>query len=314
MLIYVLALSSTYSESSQLCLESEDLHSQYPIEYRDPSDIEFLDQIGHGRFSLVYKAKLSNSSTIVAAKKLKPLESWRLKREVEFLTILKDAPNILHLIGVYGDAYDPIIVTELCDHESNPTTLSDIKWLLSSLLKCLNATHRIHIFHRDIKLQNLLSSFSDRKLRVIDWGLAEWVIADHKYSYRVGTKSYKAPELLMKSPVYGPGIDIWSAGVVLANLIFGCPSFFAGNDDKMVLHRHVQLFGHVRMRRIAKSLGYEKVIPYYGRQSLLEFVLPHARNFITRESLDMVQCLLVPEMGKRITAAEALMHSFFSDL
>jgi casein kinase II subunit alpha len=191
--------------------------------------------------------------------------------------------------------------------------VDDLKWLMSSLLMCLNATHYHHVFHRDIKWQNLLVSFSDRKLRVVDWGLAEYVITNFRYSFRVGTKSYKAPELLMKSPEYGPEIDVWAAGVTFANLIFGCPSFFSGTSDRGVLHRHVQLFGRLRMSRIAKALGYEKAIPFSGRQSWLEFALPHTRNLITRGSLELLQTLLVPEATRRPTAAQALMSSFFVD-
>ena len=55
------------------------------------------------------------------------------------------------------------------------------------------------------------------KVRVIDWGLAEYYIPFKEYGVRVGTRPYKGTELLINHYYYGYTTDIWSLGTVLAS-------------------------------------------------------------------------------------------------
>lgn len=287
-----------------------DLHDSYEIEYLNESNLNLVREIGHGRFSNVYEGVL-NDTIPIAAKRLKPIELWRLKREIQFMEMLKDEPNVIRLFGVYGDVYAPIIVTELANRDNHTiVSYEELRWAMRELLRTLNGTHYHNVFHRDIKWQNMLVSFTERKMRIIDWGLAEYVIRGGKYSPGVGTKSYKAPELLMDSRTYGPGVDIWAAGVVMANLLYGCPSFFAAAENEGVLVRQTKLFGKNRMMRLARRYKYKRVLAYTTPQSFLEYALPHTRHLFTHESLDFLQMLLVPEPEDRATAAEALLHPF----
>lgn len=303
--------SEEHGSSSDLVLDSEELHNDYVIEYKDENDIEMVKEIGHGRFSNVFHAKINGED--VAAKRLKPVESWRIKREIRFMEMLRDEPNVVKLHGVYGDELGPVIVTELAKTDSNTIiSYGDLQWTMKEILRALNGTHYHHVFHRDIKWQNMLVSFQERKLRIIDWGLAEYVIQGHEYTPCVGTKSYKSPELLLEYRNYGTGVDIWAAGVVFANLMFGCPSFFAGADNAAVLARHVRLFGTRRMMKLARGLGYKKSLTHASGQSFLEYALPHTRHLITRPSLDLLQKMLTPEPDYRISAADALDHPFFT--
>ena len=168
-------LFSTYEtdssslSSTDIQITSEKLYSDYQIEYKNESDLEFLKEIGHGKFSTVYKAKLPDG-TIVAAKKLRPLEDWKLKKEVKIIEELKGCKHIMQLIGVYGDDFMPIIVTEYCQNELNSIpSYEDLKWVMKSLFEAINETHYHQIFHRDIKWQNMPAGSSaricSRKLR-----------------------------------------------------------------------------------------------------------------------------------------------------
>ncbi len=48
------------------------------------------------------------------------------------------------------------------------------------------------------------------------------------------TLYYRAPELLLGSKAYGSGVDMWSAGCVLAEMLNGGPLFAADTEMGML--------------------------------------------------------------------------------
>lgn len=281
------------------------------IVYKNESALTYFNEIGHGRYSDVYKASLNNG-TIVAAKKLKPIDIWKIKREAHIMSLVSDIPYSIKLYGVFGDETSPIFVTEYVETDlPKSLTYDSFQWIMHSILLALNETHSKGIFHRDIKWQNMLVSLKNKTLKIIDWGLGDFYDPDQSYSPRVGTKSYKAPELLFLSKKYNEKIDIWASGCVMANLMFGTQSFFAAHDNDGVLQRHVRFFGHKRMKKIAKKYKYKKTVPFYHNQSFLEYALPTTRHLFTNQSLDLLDQLLTPEIELRPYASEALENPFF---
>lgn len=72
--------------------------------------------------------------------------------------------------------------------------------------------------HRDIKLANTI--IKNDTLYLIDWGLGEFYHPKKKLTTKVGTRYYKAPELLVGFQYYDYSIDMWSFGCNLASLLF----------------------------------------------------------------------------------------------
>lgn len=52
------------------------------------------------------------------------------------------------------------------------------------------------IMHRDVKPHNVMIDHEHRKLRLIDWGLAEFYHPGQEYNVRVASRYFKGPELL----------------------------------------------------------------------------------------------------------------------
>lgn len=52
------------------------------------------------------------------------------------------------------------------------------------------------IMHRDVKPHNVMIDHENRKLRLIDWGLAEFYHPGQEYNVRVASRYFKGPELL----------------------------------------------------------------------------------------------------------------------
>jgi mitogen-activated protein kinase 15 len=89
--------------------------------------------------------------------------------------------------------------------------------------------HSADILHRDLKPSNLLIN-SECHVKVADFGLARSVAQAKEDSNPlltdyVATRWYRAPEILLGSTRYTKGVDMWSLGCILAELLVGKPVF-----------------------------------------------------------------------------------------
>lgn len=102
---------------------------------------------------------------------------------------------------------------------------------MQQLLAGLQHCHEEGILHRDIKASNLLIDKTG-ELKIADFGLSNFFNPDEKrpLTSRVVTLWYRAPELLLNSTDYGPGIDLWSAGCLLAEMFLG-RAFMPGKTE-----------------------------------------------------------------------------------
>jgi casein kinase II subunit alpha len=124
-------------------------------------------------------------------------------------------------------------------------TLQDIRFVIMEVLRALDYAHSRGIFHRDVKPSNIMIDLQGRSVRLIDWGLAEFYLPpDQKlYNTNVCTKAYKGPELLVGLRAYDYSLDIWSLGLVLAELVFKRGPLFKGTDNHEVLSLIAQQLG-----------------------------------------------------------------------
>lgn len=95
---------------------------------------------------------------------------------------------------------------------------------MHQLLSGLEHCHNRNVLHRDIKGSNLLID-NEGILKIADFGLASSFDPNHKQpmTSRVVTLWYRPPELLLGATDYGVGVDLWSAGCILAELLAGKP-------------------------------------------------------------------------------------------
>lgn len=128
-------------------------------------------------------------------------------------------------------------------------SLETIKTIASDLFSALEHCHSVNnILHRDIKPGNILVS-SEGFIKLCDFGLAKPFtvskgvlqrdnnskglmksIAQRQGSRGVCTLYYRPPEVLMGGPAAHPAVDIYSAGIVIAELLAGRTIFPGIND------------------------------------------------------------------------------------
>lgn len=70
-----------------------------------------------------------------------------------------------------------------------------------------------------MKNEQVMIDHSKKKLRLIDWGLAEFYHAGQDYNVRVATRCFKGPELLVDMKDYDYSLDIWSFGCMFAGIV-----------------------------------------------------------------------------------------------
>ena len=299
------------------------------INLGDISKYEVNAKIGRGRYSEVYSGIIKNTDNKVVIKILKPINKNKIKREVVILKYLKDCPNSVHLIDITkGEATDIycLIYNNISGHElklfSINITPEDLKLYIYKILQCLNFCHSKKIMHRDIKSGNIVINSITKELNVIDWGLSEYYIENYKYCTRVGTRYYKAPELLLDYKKYDYAIDLWSVGCLFGGLLFQKDFLFKGDDLNDQLIKVVEVFGFQEVENYLNKYKNETKINQKSLNKIKNFTKKEWKSFINSnnkylvndEALDLLDKLLKFDQEERINAKDALKHPYFNNL
>ena len=86
--------------------------------------------------------------------------------------------------------------------------------------------HLKNVLHRDLKLDNILFD-KNGYITIIDFGISRRLRFEEDAQTYAGTKGYQAPEMLAEG-AYNRGIDWWSLGIMIYELLIGCKPFSLG--------------------------------------------------------------------------------------
>lgn len=187
--------------------------------------------IGQGTYGKVKLGVNKRNKTQVAIKVLSkkemiPTEIERARREIEILQQLKH-PNIaslyqiletdesINLIMEYGGRTLLSYVMEKVGLEEE-----EARKFFKMIASAIDYCHKRNIIHRDIKHQNILLDDSGQ-VKLIDFGLSNFIEEGKLRSTFCGTPAYAAPEMILGKKYTGPEVDVWSLGVVLYSMITG---------------------------------------------------------------------------------------------
>ncbi|TEB14655.1 protein serine/threonine kinase, partial [Perkinsus sp. BL_2016] len=93
-----------------------------------------------------------------------------------------------------------------------------VRSILAQLLLALKELKKHRIVHGDIKLENILYSFEDGRIKLADFGLA--FVENNPRKTAHGTPEYMAPEQILESKV-GFESDMWATGICTYEMLLG---------------------------------------------------------------------------------------------
>ncbi|KAF2070919.1 hypothetical protein CYY_007763 [Polysphondylium violaceum] len=311
-----------------------DFNQHQPREYYDYESLnikwnpvdkyELITKIGRGKYSEVFHGVNLKDESDVVIKILKPIQKFKIQREVRILQALDGGPNIIPLIDTIRDPQTrissfvfPLVNKTDLRELINDLEDMDVRFYMYELLRAIQYTHSKGIMHRDIKPLNVAIDHSKRKLVLLDWGLAEFYHPLKNYNVRVASRHYKPPELLTDMHDYHYSLDMWSFGCLFAGMILDRDPFFNGedNDDQLM--------------KITKVLGTEDLYKYldkYGlflnddQQDLIktrtkknwERYIPYENEDLAHPAaIDLLDKLLRYDPADRLTATQAMEHPYF---
>ncbi|TDL29746.1 Pkinase-domain-containing protein [Rickenella mellea] len=283
-----------------------------------------VSQVGEGTFGKVYKAHNTLSGNYVALKRIR-MEAERdgfpvtAMREIKLLQSLRHN-NVVRLNEMMVSNGSVYMVFEYMDHDltgvlsQNQFVFNDghLKSLCEQMLAGLAYLHQKGVIHRDIKGSNILIN-NRGELKLGDFGLARFYQKRRRsdYTNRVITLWYRPPELLLGTTVYGPEVDMWSAGCIMLELFCKKP-VFQGNDEIHQLDVIYKVMGTPTLKDwpgLVDMPWYELVKP---RESIRSHFREYFKKWMSSAGLDLAEQLLCFDPDQRITATRALETPYFT--
>ncbi|CAO0792535.1 unnamed protein product [Mucor circinelloides] len=199
---------------------------------------QLVEELGRGSYGCLFLGQSLETNEYVAVKILCKKDLDQSQLELQQLEIdIQQSLHHAHLLGLNQVIQEPdfvYMIMELCDQGDlfeyvvqNPYDVN-CHVIFLQILEAIEYMHQNNLYHRDIKLENILLQKQDY-IKVADFGLA----TKERYSldFGCGSTTYLGPEHFGTEdesdmeqedvPYDAAASDIWSLGILLLALLFG---------------------------------------------------------------------------------------------
>lgn len=286
-------------------------------------------KLGEGTYAIVYLGHVqTDPSLLVAIKKIKVNTDYKdglsmdAIREVKHLQELSH-PNIIALHAVFSSKnqnlnlvleYLPLGDLEMVikGEPKLPYAQAEIKAWMGMLCRGVWFCHENFVLHRDIKPNNLLIA-ANGEIKLADFGLARsFADPGRVMTHNVITRWYRPPELFYAAKFYSGAVDVWSVGMVFAELIIRYP-FAPGETDldtvKLICER-IGAPSEQNWPGVTSLNGYVKFDGPPGVRSKNEMMALF--SMVGPNGVDLLMSMLTLDPRKRCTARRALEHTYWT--
>ncbi|KAI9571383.1 kinase-like domain-containing protein [Boletus coccyginus] len=175
------------------------------------------------------------------------------------LSKLPWSPWVNGAVDVFHDALNLYLMLECIPagvlhdiiYHRGPLDATTARFYYANIVCALEFLHANGIVHRDLKPANILIK-PDGYISLVDFGLAKPETDAHTWSM-VGTPIYMAPELFMSQAGVGCGVDWFSSGIILYEMVTQRP-FYGKEEEHIYLRIANKKYKWPRKLRVGKSL------------------------------------------------------------
>ncbi|EKX38533.1 hypothetical protein GUITHDRAFT_77083, partial [Guillardia theta CCMP2712] len=265
------------------------------------TSLQIGDVIGFGSFSTVH-AGIGDGEIPVAVKRTRinsddVVNLKRIEREISILGRLnhRNVVKLLHVMKEKGSRGEEVVslVLERCLGGELFDFILTVKEehiakIVHHILVAVDYLHSQHVVHRDLKLENVMfedpfNVDKDPVVKLIDFGFSREFGNERDMFTACGSTLYIAPEVLMAKETgqgYSSECDLWAVGV-MSYILLCCKPPFSGPTSYDI-------------GCAIKS----------GKYAYPDYAL------ISDEAKDFIAGLLELDPSKRMTARQALEHSW----
>lgn len=262
--------------------------------------------------------------------------------EFRSLRAIPRHPNVLRPVQVARERGQVFLVTEWCESDVLKTLEaakargeiglpeSSVAGVGRGLLRALAHCHAHGWAHRDVKPENIL--IADGAVRLADFGEAAETSAEsgadvsRRFETYVGTRWYRAPEQFLprgvsfpdpKAPGNAHASDVWAAGCVMGECLLG-RALFRGAGAGDMLRKIAELVGEdarAPTKRSVRDAWAETAgsdCTPCGPGRFEETFKVKEQGHVSNELIALLREMLCVDPARRITAARAAEHPFFT--
>jgi calcium-dependent protein kinase len=178
-----------------------------------------------------------------------------------------DHPNIVKILEIYKQDDQIYIVMEkakgldMLDYLFSVKTMTEFNAakIIKQILKWIKHMNSLGLWHRDIKLENIMVDPDTLHVKLVDFGFSRFFREGELLSTQVGTPYYISPQILKGQ--YGKECDIWSLGILWFVVLTGFPPFKNNNLNdiyKTIISDGIEYENRIWKHKSKESLDFVK--------------------------------------------------------